>query len=63
MKHLRHLRIGPGGRKCVCCFPAPGSKDRKLAYRAAKRKDKREAFKAEAVEQAWKPEHMEDEQA
>jgi hypothetical protein len=32
------LRIGPGGRRCTCCFPAPGSKERKAAYRTAKRK-------------------------
>lgn len=47
MKHSRYLCIGPGGRKCICCFPAPGSKDRKLQYRAAKKKDKKEALKVE----------------
>lgn len=49
MKHSRNLCIGPGGRKCNCCFPAPGSKARKIEYRKAKRLDKREAFKAEYV--------------
>lgn len=39
------LCIGPGGRRCVCCFPAPGSKDRKAAYRAAKRKAAKLALK------------------
>jgi hypothetical protein len=34
-----YLGIGPGGRKCACCFPAPGSKSRKAAYRTAKRKE------------------------
>lgn len=49
MKHSRHLKIGPGGRRCVCCFPSPGSKARKLEYRRAKRLDKKEAFKAEEM--------------
>lgn len=49
MKHSRNLCIGPGGRKCVCCFPAPGSKARKLEYRSAKRLDKKQAFKAEEL--------------
>lgn len=47
MRHSRNLYIGPGGRKCNCCFPAPGSKNRKFEYRKAKRLDKREAFKIE----------------
>lgn len=47
MKHSRYLCIGPGGRKCICCFPAPGSKARKLEYRKAKRIEKREAMKIE----------------
>lgn len=41
----KHLCIGPGGRGCACCFPSPGSKERKLEYRKAKRKEKREALK------------------
>lgn len=41
----KHLTIGPGGRKCACCFPAPGSKERAAEYRAAKRKEKQEAMK------------------
>lgn len=49
MKHSRNLKIGPGGRKCNCCFPSPGSKARKLEYRRAKRLDKREALKMEVV--------------
>ena len=47
MKHSRYLCIGPGGRKCNCCFPAPGSKARKMEYRKAKRIEKREAIKVE----------------
>lgn len=43
----KHLVVGPGGTKCSCCFPAPGSKERKLAYRQAKRKEEREAIKVE----------------
>lgn len=41
----KHLTIGPGGRKCSCCFPAPGSKWRAAEYRSAKREEKREAMK------------------
>jgi hypothetical protein len=43
----KHLKIGPGGRKCGCCFPAPGSKSRKCEYRKAKRKEKRESLRVE----------------
>ena len=38
MKPSRFLCIGPGGRNCNCCFPAPGSKARKAEYRRAKRR-------------------------
>jgi len=53
MKHSRSLCIGPGGRKCNCCFPAPGSKARKLEYRRAKRTDEREAMKCEKTSDDW----------
>ena len=43
MKYTRYLCIGPGGRKCTCCFPGPGGK--KLEYRRAKRRDQRETMK------------------
>lgn len=43
----KYLTIGPGGRGCSCCFPAPGSKGRKLEYRRAKKRMKKEAFKVE----------------
>jgi|ERR1700748_2640218 len=36
--YKKHLHIGPGGRKCTCCFPSPGSRDRRAAYRTAKRR-------------------------
>jgi hypothetical protein len=49
MKHSRNLCIGPGGRKCNCCFPAPGSKARRLEYRKAKKADQRAAIKAEEL--------------
>lgn len=49
MRHSRNLCTGPGGRKCICCFPAPNSKERKLIYRAAKKRDKQQAFKAEEL--------------
>lgn len=37
----KFLCIGPGGRKCNCCFPAPGSRARRLEYRRAKRREER----------------------
>jgi hypothetical protein len=43
----KHLTIGPGGVNCVCCFPAPGSKERKSEFRRAKRNEKRAALKVE----------------
>lgn len=43
VKTSRYLKIGPGGRRCNCCFPAPRSKDRRAQYRSAKRKADREA--------------------
>jgi hypothetical protein len=45
MKPSRFLCIGPGGRKCSCCFPAPGSKARKAEYRRAKRRFENETRK------------------
>lgn len=45
VKTSRYLCVGPGGLYCSCCFPAPGSKGRKLEYRRAKKKEKREAMK------------------
>ena len=42
--------VGPGGMKCHCCFPAPGSKERKLVFRSAKRKEKKEAFKISSID-------------
>ncbi len=39
----RHM--GPGGKKCHCCFPAPGSTERRQIFRAAKRRDRREAIR------------------
>ena len=45
MNYKKFLAVGPGGRKCACCFPAPGSKERRLVIRSAKRKEKREAMK------------------
>lgn len=49
MKQSRNLHIGPGGRRCNCCFPAPSSKARKIEYRKAKRQDKRDAMKIEQI--------------
>lgn len=41
------LSIGPGGFKCHCCFPAPGSKDRRKAFKSARRKEAKDHFKRE----------------
>jgi hypothetical protein len=41
----RYLKIGPGGRRCNYCFPAPGSKDRRAQFRSAKRKADRDAMR------------------
>lgn len=45
MKKSKYLRCGPGGRRCICCFPAPGSKERKAKYRKAKRAEKKDHLK------------------
>ena len=49
-RYSKHLSIGPGGVGCACCFPAPGSKERKQHFRAAKRKEKREALRIEMTQ-------------
>lgn len=43
----KYACVGPGGMNCPCCFPAPGSKSRRLAIRTAKRKEKFEAIRVE----------------
>ena len=43
----KFLCVGPGGRRCNCCFPAPGSRARKLEYRRAKRRDRADAMRVE----------------
>lgn len=45
--HSKHLHVGPGGLKCVCCMPPPGSKARKAEFRKAKRREHREAIATE----------------
>ena len=45
VKTSRYLCVGPGGMKCVCCFQAPRSKDRRAQWRSAKRKADREAMR------------------
>jgi hypothetical protein len=34
------LDVGPGGIRCSCCAPAPGSHARKKLFRQARRKAK-----------------------
>lgn len=36
----KHLRVGPGGFKCACCAPAPGSHERRKMFRCARRRAK-----------------------
>ena len=38
----KFLCIGPGGRDCPCCFPAPGSTWRKKEMKSAKKRSNRE---------------------
>lgn len=45
VNNSRYLKIGPGGRQCACCFPRPGSKDRRAQFRSAKRKAERAALR------------------
>lgn len=49
MNPKKHLCIGPGGKNCPCCFPAPGSKERKAEFRRAKRRSNKEAIKVEEL--------------
>ena len=49
MSYKKLMSIGPGGKNCICCFPAPSSKERKYIFRQAKRKDKKNAFKCEEI--------------
>ena len=46
----KHLQVGIGGVNCNCCFPAPGSKARKLRIRKAKRDETKAAWKVETFE-------------
>lgn len=39
------VRCGPGGIRCACCFPAPGSDDRRAMVKEARRRAKREAIR------------------
>lgn len=41
-RNNKHLKIGPGGKKCSCCFPAPKSKARKHECRKAKKEQAKE---------------------
>jgi len=52
MRYSKYLHVGPGGIKCNCCFPAPGSKERKKEFRRAKRKEKQDSLKYEMKEMA-----------
>jgi hypothetical protein len=45
----KYACVGPGGVHCPCCFPAPGSNERKLEFRRAKRREMKEAFRVEEI--------------
>ena len=47
MRQMKYLNTGPGGRKCACCFAPPGSKARRKEFRAAKVRERRDAWKLE----------------
>jgi hypothetical protein len=42
-KH-KHPTSGPGGFKCPCCFPKPGSKHRHELFKKAAREDTEDAL-------------------
>jgi len=44
-KTSRFLCVGPGGTRCACCFPAPGSRARRAEFRRAKNRNRREVRK------------------
>lgn len=43
-RYKKHLAVGPGGKRCACCAPAPGSKALRQELRTAKRRDHQEAL-------------------
>jgi disulfide oxidoreductase YuzD len=45
----KYLHVGPGGVKCACCFPAPGSKERRKRVRAAKKREARAHWAREQI--------------
>lgn len=47
MHNVKYICVGPGGVKCHCCFPPPGSAARRALHRRAKRKEKLEALRVE----------------
>ncbi len=49
LKTSRFLKCGVGGPECGCCFPARGSKERRLRWRSAKKKERDEAFKMSLI--------------
>ena len=50
--YKKMMAVGPGGKKCVCCFPAPGSKARKALYKIAKKRAAREDFRCISLDNA-----------
>lgn len=44
-RYMRFVLCGPGGRKCTCCFPAPGKRRRE--FKRARLRELKEARKLE----------------
>jgi hypothetical protein len=47
MKKREKFSCGPGGMDCVCCFPAPGSKERRYLIKANRRNEERQDFRCQ----------------
>ena len=50
MNYKKLLHIGPGGLGCPCCSDAPGSDGRYMAFRKAKKQEKKLAMKESELE-------------
>lgn len=48
--HRKFTGVGPGGRKCPCCFPRAGTVDYRKTLRCAKLRARREAMRIERRE-------------
>lgn len=46
----KHIKTGPGGMGCPCCFPRPGSKARRYLIKQARRREARDDFNNQQTE-------------